>query len=180
MYSQDIILYEDRVGALIGKNGKTKERLESALKVKISIDSESGRVEVKADDPEKLLRSLQVIRAINLGFSPERALRLLLDDQTLHVIDLSSYVGKDPKDLRRIKGRIIGERGRARRVIEETAKVYLSVYRHFVAIIGDFDGVLMAAEAVRRLIKGAPHKAVYNFLFTERRKEKFRRMHLWG
>jgi len=179
MYSRKLTLYPDRIGVLIGKEGSVKKKLEDLLNVSINVNSDTGEVLIKGEDPERVLRASQIIEAINYGFSPERAFTLLSDDQVFHVVDLSAYVGKSIKDLKRVKGRIIGEKGKARRVIEETAKVQLSIYRHYVAIIGSFSDVLLADEAIRRLIKGSPHKAVYNFLFAERRREKFRKMFLW-
>ena len=179
MYSQKIVLWKDRIGALIGKNGRNKDILEKRLEVKISINSRTGEVTVKCDDLEKSMRAINVIRAVNYGFSPERAFRLLDENQILNVIDINAFIGKSPKDLIRVKGRLIGERGKTRRLIEETTKVYLSVYSHFVAVIGSFENVLTATEAVKRLIKGAPHKSVYNPLFYERRIEKLKMAKLW-
>jgi len=48
------------------------------------------------------------------GFSPEKALRLLEnEDLVLDVIDLSTLTDS-PADLKRLKGRIIGRNGKTR------------------------------------------------------------------
>lgn len=177
--TQKVVMYEDRIGVLIGRGGETKKKIEELAGVEIRVNSETGEVEVAGNEAERVMRAVEIVKAINYGFSPEKAFRLLSENQVFHLIDLASFVGKDYKNLKRVKGRIIGEKGKAWRVIEETTKVYLSVYRHFVAFIGSFEDVILASEAVRRLINGVPHKAVYNFLFNERRREKLRRMRLW-
>jgi len=53
------------------------------------------------------------------GFKPETALSILDHDlRTLDLIDLSEHTRND-NDLQRKKGRIIGENGRTRELIEE-------------------------------------------------------------
>lgn len=177
MYEQMINLYPDRVGVLIGRGGNIKEQLEKYTNTRIEVNSKTGQVNVCGENLEDVMTALNIIKAINLGFSPEKAFSLLDQDMNLHIIDLYDYVKRGTGNLRRILGRIIGEHGKAKRVIEETAEVYLSIYRHYIAIIGTFDNILMAQEAIKMLIDGAPHKAVYSYLFNQRR---YRRgMELW-
>ncbi|PCN51252.1 RNA-processing protein [Candidatus Geothermarchaeota archaeon ex4572_27] len=173
MYEQVITLFPDRIGVLIGKGGSVKEQLERYTNTKIEVDSKTGQVRIRGENLEDVMTALNIVKAINLGFSPERAFALLDSDMNLHVIDLYEYgIKGNSSDLKRVLGRIIGEKGKARRVIEETAEVYMSVYRHYVAIIGAFDNILMAKEAIKMLIEGAPHRVVYSYLFNQRRLRK--------
>ena len=55
----------------------------------------------------------------------------------------------------------------------------VSVYGHTVAIIGDFDQVNVAREAVNMLINGSEHASVYRFLQRKRQEIKRRRFELW-
>jgi len=172
----------DRVGVLIGKGGKVKKMIEEECKVSLQIDSKSGDVTVKMTgsiEEANPFKAVEIINAIGRGFSPERAFRLLEDGQTLLIIDLREYVGKSKKSLIRIKGRIIGFKGKARRVIEELTGAYISVYGHTVAIIGDVEQVRLAEEAVRMLASGSSHKTVYSMLQRERTKKKLERLKLW-
>ena len=41
---------EDRVGALIGKSGKIKSKIEDTCSVKLDIDSKNGEVQVSSED----------------------------------------------------------------------------------------------------------------------------------
>lgn len=172
----------DRVGALIGKGGKVKKMIEEECKVSLQIDSKSGDVTVKMTgsiEEANPFKAVEIVNAIGRGFSPERAFRLLEDGQTLLIIDLREYVGKSRNSLIRIKGRIIGFKGKARRVIEELTGAYISVYGHTVAIIGDVEQVRLAEEAVRLLASGSSHKTVYSMLQRERTKKKLERLKLW-
>ncbi len=169
----------ERIGVLIGPGGSVRKRIEGELGVRLRIDSRSGDVEIslrnEGGDISKLYQALNVVRAIGRGFSPERAFRLFDEDTLLDIIDLREYVGKSENALKRVKGRIIGREGKTRRLIEELTGVYVSVYGHTVSLIGTFDQLLVAREAVTKLIKGSQHKTVYNYLFRAVRDLKRRR-----
>jgi len=125
-------------------------------------------------------RAIEVISAISRGFSPERASRLFEDEEIMfQQMDLHDYAGKSPNALERIKGRIIGEGGKARRTIEELSGAYVSVYGHMVGFIGNFKEVKLATDAIVMLAKGNMHKSVYKMLQDARRRDKMDRMRLW-
>ncbi|WFO75867.1 RNA-processing protein [Desulfurococcaceae archaeon MEX13E-LK6-19] len=181
-------LYEkvplDRIGVLIGQGGKVKEEIMRRTNTIITVDSKSGTVIIEPASPSttalQLMKARDIVRAIAYGFSPERAFRLLDEDQVLIVIDLKQYIGDHPNHIQRIKGRIIGEDGRARRTIEEVTGTYISVYKTYVAIIGDFESANIAKESIEMLIQGRRHATVYRFLEREMFMEKRRRMReLW-
>jgi ribosomal RNA assembly protein len=125
-------------------------------------------------------RAVEVITAISRGFSPERAYHLFDDEEVVfQQMDLHDYAGKSPNALERIKGRIIGEGGKARRMIEELSGAYISVYGHTVAFIGNYREVKLATDAIAMLAKGSMHKSVYTMLQGARRRDKIDRMRLW-
>jgi ribosomal RNA assembly protein len=174
----------ERIGALIGPDGRVKEEIEKKLSVQLQVESESGGVTVvmkpKAEDPTVLFRAKEIITAIGRGFSPTRAFRLIADeDVVLVVIDLREVVGKSPSDIRRLKGRIIGKEGKTRRIIEELTEANVSVFGHTVSIIGDMEQAETAKEAIRMLLRGSLHKTVYGFLHRKRRELKKRKLELW-
>jgi ribosomal RNA assembly protein len=180
-FEQIVKVPTERIGAIIGRDGATKKSLEEDLGVRLGIDSKEGTVAVKADsvgdtDP---LTAVRVIEAIGRGFSPERARRLLEEGVTFEVIDLRDFAGKSTNSLERIRGRVIGLKGKSRRVIEELTKCYVSVYGRTVSIIGDPAEVQLAADAVRTLARGSQHRTVYNTLQKARTKQKMEKMFLW-
>jgi len=174
----------ERVGVLIGPEGKTKKHVEEKLKVELQIDSQAGDVIVtmaeKADDPSMLFKAKDLITAIGRGFSPEHAFRLVRDEEAmLDLIDLRSVFGKSDADIKRVQGRIIGTNGKTRRIIEELTGTNVSVYGHTVGIIGTVEQVQIAREAIEMLVKGSMHGTVYRFLQRKRRELKKRKLELW-
>lgn len=114
MTRQEIKVSTTRIGVLIGKGGSTKREIEEKAGITLSIDSEEGTVVIEGDDPIAVMTATNVVQAINRGFSPERAFRLIDDeDMTLDVIDLTDLAGTT-RHLERLRGRIIGKAGSSR------------------------------------------------------------------
>ncbi|HJS67846.1 MAG TPA: KH domain-containing protein [Nitrososphaera sp.] len=182
-FQHTIKIPKDRIGAIIGKGGKVKQQIEKKCGVEIAIDSESGDATISGNKPVEQMeafRAVEVITAISRGFSPERAYRLFEDEEILYQqMDLHDYAGRSPNALERIKGRVIGEGGKARRMIEELTGAYISVYGHMVGFIGSFKEVKLATDAIIMLAKGSMHKSVYTMLQDAKRRDKMDRMRLW-
>lgn len=174
----------ERIGALVGPDGRVKASIEKKLSVRLRIDSQTGDIQITlmptAQDPTVLFRAKEVVTAIGRGFSPENAFRLLEDDEAvLGVIDLREAVGRSQSDMKRLKGRVIGKEGKTRRIIEELTEANVCVYGHTISIVGKIDQVETAKEAVRMLIRGSLHGTVYRFLHRKRRELKKKKMQLW-
>lgn len=173
----------ERIGVLIGSSGSVKKKIESMCNVKLIINSESGDVDIigkeDLDDPTIVLKAQNIISAIGRGFSPEKVYNLLDDDVNLHIIDLREVIGKSKSNLERLKGRLIGRKGKTRKIIEETTNANISVYGHTVSIIGKIDEVEIAKDAISKLLSGCQHKTVYNFLGKRRHEMKKERLKLW-
>ncbi|MEM1951280.1 MAG: KH domain-containing protein [Candidatus Nitrosocaldus sp.] len=205
-FRQVVKVPKDRIGVLIGKDGSVKEMVEKRCNVKLYIESdEDASVEIVAGNADittststststtstststhegeyadKVFKAIEFVTAIAKGFSPDRAMRLLNDEECMiNVIDLKDYVGRSYNALQRVKGRLIGSYGKARRLIEELTGAYISVYGHYVAIIGKAEEVRLASEAVTMLINGSMHSTVYNMLQKARRRAKMERLKLW-
>ncbi|MBI4393224.1 MAG: RNA-processing protein [Euryarchaeota archaeon] len=164
-----------RIGVLIGKNGEVKAELEARAGVVLGIDSESGDVTVedsKAYDPVVALKVRDIVKAIGRGFSPEHAFRLFQDETYFDVMDVTDYVGKSDKHIKRVRSRLIGTGGKTRHIIEELSGANVSIMGNSVALLGDIMEVRVAREAVEMLMEGAPHSTVYKFL--ERKRKELR------
>jgi len=175
---------KERVGVLIGPEGKIKKSIEEALSVELQVESESGGITImmneKAEDPSLLFKAKDVVTAIGRGFSPEHAFRLIRNEEAiLDVIDLRTIFGRSESDIRRVKGRIIGMDGKTRKIIEELTDSDVAVYGHTISIIGNIEEAQVAREAVQMLIDGSMHSAVYRFLHRKRRELKKKKLELW-
>ena len=171
----NLLIPKERVGALIGSNGEVKKRIETTLKVELTVDSAGGRVLIKEGaetHPLNVLKAKDVVSAISQGFSPERSFILFDDDKILNTIDLREIFGRNDNQISRIKGRIIGREGKSRRLIEQTLGAILSIYGHTISIIGSYERVIIAREAIQMLIQGSQHASVFRFLRLKRAEVK--------
>jgi len=173
----------DRVGALVGKEGVVKSEIERRCGVALEIDGKTGDARISYK-PDALIESnpfkaFDIVSAIARGFSPQRAFQLLEEEKILNVIDLREYAGKSENAMLRIKSRLIGSDGKARKIIEDLSGALVSIYGHTVAIIGEPDASSVAKEAIDKLAKGGTHKATYEMLQKYRTKKKLDRMQLW-
>lgn len=174
----------DRLGALIGKEGSTKNKIEQAFNARLLVQSESGVVDIvpkeNSEDPTTILRAKDVVLAIARGFSPERAMTLVDDEIVLDIIDLRETFGRNERDIGRLKGRVIGREGKIRRLIEEMTSARISVYGHTISMIGIYEDVTAAREAIEMLLKGKQHSTVYKLLRKIKSESKKREtLELW-
>jgi len=175
---------KERVGVLVGPEGKVKKYIEDRLNVTLQIDSEAGDVTIlipeNAEDPSVLFRVKDVVSAIGRGFAPKHAFRLIRNEDTVFdVIDLREIFGRSESDIKRVKGRIIGMEGKTRKLIEELSGTDVVVYGHTVGIIGTFEQANISRTAVQMLIDGCQHHSVYKYLGKKRHEMKKQKLELW-
>lgn len=158
----------ERVGVLIGEKGRVKEEIMRKTRTLITIESDSGMVIIEPESPSvppyNVMKAKEIITAIGLGFTPEKAFKLLDEDYVLIVVDLKAFVGDHPNHLKRIKARLIGEEGRARKTLEEITGTDIIIGDTYVAIIGEYEQAEVARRAIEMLIEGRRHATVYRFL----------------
>lgn len=173
----------ERIGVLIGRKGAVIGKIKQKCRVNVDVESESGNVIVRYDSSSLIegnpFKALEIISAIARGFSPDRAFKLLDEDVVFQLLDIRDYVGNSQSSMNRLKGRIIGERGKSRRTIEELSGADVSVYGHTVGVIGIFEAIKVAVEAIVLLSKGSSHRSVYAMLQNYRRRLKQEKMSLW-
>ena len=177
---------KSRIAVLIGKDGEIKKEIENKLGVRINLDSKTGNCEIlpNPEDPKyiplNVFTAEKITNAINRGFNPTKAMKLLEESFDLEVFNLIQIVGKSDKRIKRVKGRIIGRNGEIRKAIERYAESFISVYGKTVSIIADYDNLQLARKAVSMLINGVPHHVVLKLLenkYSEKKKEQFRQMY---
>lgn len=174
VYSYTIKIPKDRIAVLIGVKGKDKKELEEYSSTIIEVDSEEGDVTISGRDAIKLYSLREVIKAIARGFSPDIARLLLRPDYMLEIINLKDYGLDNKNKLKRVKARIIGTSGKARRTIEDLTGTFLSVYGKTISMLGEGTGVTNAKRALELIIKGSMHATVYKWLEDQKRKSRRR------
>ena len=170
-FAYELRIPKDRVAVLIGSKGDTKRILESETKTKIQVDSEEGDIRITGEDALLLYLAREVVRAVGRGFNPEIARQLLKADYGFEIISIADFA-RNPNDLERLRGRVIGEGGKSRRTIEDLTEVNICVFGKTVGIIGPADAIVPARRAIESLLEGASHAFVYRLLERRRREKK--------
>ncbi|MBI5554020.1 MAG: RNA-processing protein [Candidatus Diapherotrites archaeon] len=167
-FGEEVRVPRGRIGALIGPQGSIKKALEQKSGIRLEVDSEDGLVTFKTTPQTnqlKLLKLGQAVKAIARGFAPEKAFRLLDEEDTiLELIDLAEFAGKSEKSMLVKKGRVIGRDGSARTEIEQSTGAQVSVFGKTIALIGDPEQIDRARRAVEMLLSGAQHVSVFHFV----------------
>lgn len=161
---EEVKIPEDRIPVLIGKKGRTKKNIEQLTDTQIDV---SDWVKITGDDPLKLMKAKDIVRAIGRGFTPEEAGRLGEEGCHLHVISLE---GESSKKRTRLLGRVIGNRGRTKQIIENETGAALAIKGKTVALIGTAEQTAPAEEALQDLLSGRTHGYAYKSM--NRRKNR--------
>ncbi|MAE12952.1 RNA-processing protein [Candidatus Woesearchaeota archaeon] len=167
-YLYELRIPKDRVAVLIGKKGEQKKALEAQTGCTLEVDSKEGEIKILGSDSLALYTLKELIRAIGRGFNPEIALRLLKQDYNLEVISITDYA-KGKSHFERLRGRVIGTKGKSRSNLEQLTNCSISVYGKTIAIIGSAENVATAKRAVESLLAGSPHSSVYKWLEKQQR-----------
>ena len=170
-FAYELHIPKERVAVLIGTKGETKRSLEQDTKTKIEVDSEEGEVRITGEDALLLYLAREIIRAVGRGFNPEIARQLLKQDYGFEIISIVDFA-RNPNDLERLRGRVIGEGGKSRRVIEEFTETSVCVFGKTIGIIGPAEHLADARRAIESLLVGSPHANVYRWLEKKRREHR--------
>jgi ribosomal RNA assembly protein len=171
-YAYELKIPKERIAVLIGAKGDTRKRIEEVTHSTIDIDSDEGGVRIHGSDALGLFTAREIVRAVSRGFNPDIAIQLIKQDTGFEIIPLASHA-RNQDDMARLKGRVIGEGGKARRVIEDLTGCAVSVYGKTIAIIGPIEAVPACRKAIEALLSGQAHASVYHWL--ERRAKEMHR-----
>ena len=97
---------KNRIAVIIGKNGETKKSIEDHLGIRIIIDSRTGDCEIKPIiehpnyNPLNVYAAEKILNAINRGFNPIKAMKLLEETFDLEIFNLYNILGKSEKKIK--------------------------------------------------------------------------------
>ena len=170
MYQELIKIPKDRIAVLIGAKGKDKRLIEKQAKIRLQIDSKEGNVTIEGEDNFQVYLTKLIVKAVGRGFNPKSSLELLQENHIIEFINVQDYAGKSKNKLARLKSRIIGTEGKARKTIQAITSTNIVIYGKTVGIMGETENVMIARRAIENLLKGSKHGSVY--YRTERDKDK--------
>ena len=175
-----VALPAKRLARLIKNKAKALDELSKKAGVKIrQAGVERGRIGggIEIDGaPEKEWIAELAWQAIEIGFEPKEALRLLQDDYYFEVVDLKLLLQGNEKAMERLKARVIGAEGKSKARLIEYSGASIAVGEESIGIIGGFDEVQDAKEAVTRLLEGSQHAPVFSWLRERQRLREARRL----
>ncbi|MEM2115728.1 MAG: KH domain-containing protein [Candidatus Woesearchaeota archaeon] len=174
MISDEIRIPHERVPVVVGKRGIVKRRIEKEFSVKVKINRE-GEVIISGEDGLNVFNAKNVIHAIGRGFNPTIAMKLRNEDYFFDYIDISEFARTKNAKIR-MKSRLIGTEGKARRSLERLTNTEICIYGKTVSIIGLSEDVVLAKKAIEMLLEGAKHSTVYRFLEKVNKRRYFERM----
>jgi len=144
---------------------RSKARLQKELGIKLT---NRGKNVFVNGSPQKEFTAIEVLEAINVGFSADRALEVTRDNFMLQTINIKNVTKRH--DLERVRGRIIGKDGRTLKTLQKLTNCDLAITDNEIGLIGPISEMEDAIQSVTSLIQGSKQGNVYGRL--ERRRKK--------
>ena len=138
---------------------KSKKKLEQILNIKIT---NRGKEISLSGKPEDEYIAEKVIEALNFGFPFSNAILIKEQGFVFEILNIKKHTRR--RDLKRIRARIIGKKGKTLSTLSQLTKCYFELKDNRVGIIGDPEYIENAQEAVIQLIKGSKQGNVYSYL----------------
>lgn len=138
---------------------KNKAELENKLGVKIKIN---GKVLSVESEPFNEFEAQRVFDAISLGFSVEKAIKIL--DEEINFIKVRIKDHANTKNYEVVRSRLIGTHGKTKKTIQEITKCDIVIHDNIVGIIGSAESTENALIAVVNIIKGTKQANAYRYL----------------
>ncbi|CAG8457061.1 4367_t:CDS:2 [Ambispora gerdemannii] len=159
---------------------KVYEPLVEHLNLQVRMNTKSHCVELRTshhtNETGALQKGVDFVKAFMLGFDIDDATAIIrLDDLYIDSFEIKDVKNLQGDHLSRAIGRIAGKDGKVKFTIENTSKTRIVLADTKIHILGTFQNIKIARDAIVSLILGSPPGKVYANLRTisSRMKERF-------
>ncbi|KAF0515530.1 pre-rRNA-processing protein PNO1 [Gigaspora margarita] len=158
---REIPVPRHRFAPLLKEWKKIYEPLVKHLNLQVRMNLKSKRVEIRTSKYTTDLGSIQkaadFVKAFMLGFSVDDALAILrVDDLYIDSFEIKDVKTLEGDHLSRAIGRIAGKNGKVKFAIENASKTRIVLADSSIHILGSFQNIKIARDAIVSLILGSP------------------------
>jgi len=150
------------------------------MKLQIRFNIKKKCIELRTSphttSPSALQKSADFVKAFILGFEIRDAIALLrLDDLYIDSFEIKDVKTLQGENLSRAIGRVAGQGGKTKFAIENATKTRVVLADTHVHILGSYQNIRIAKDAIVALIMGSPPGKVYTKMrsVANRSKERF-------
>ena len=161
-----IIVPQRRVGPLREAWKEIVAPLVDQMGLQVRFNTQTKQIEVKVGPATKDIGALQkgqdFCRAFVLGFELKDAIALLrMDDLFIDGFNVDDVKTLHGEHLSRAIGRMVGKDGQTKYAIENTTRTRIVIAEKRIHILGTFQDIHVARDALCSLILGSPPNKVY-------------------
>lgn len=138
---------------------RNKKILEKSLKIKLTFKDKVIFIDGEAENEQIALMCLE---AIDLGFSIKTALLIREEQINFEKISIKNFTKR--ANLAQVRARIIGKHRKVMDTIEDLTDCFIVLHNNMIGIIGTNEDIENAAYAIKHLITGSKHSAMYAYL----------------
>ncbi len=138
-------------------------------KLKVGLKISEHQVSITGKE-ENIYFVQKVLEALDIGFSIENALLLSDPDYLFEVMNIKDFTRRS--NLEDIRARIVGTKGKTKKLMERLSECLIKLKGNIVYIIGPAEDMRNTMTAVERLIRGSAQGKVYGFLERSRTQHK--------